>query len=139
MTMESMQVESCDANWNPKFLKPEARTFIHKIGKLTNFLVYSSQSSPFISYSNTKQLSKAMDTFIHTEHHESPILSDCILYPVNSTLKIQLNQKQGDLSAPKLLADLFLDQIIMQLKEHQYHNFLYLGNYFSYYLRGIKV
>ena len=138
-TLENFKAESCDENWKSKFLKSEGRKFVHKLASVKNFMFYWSSDCQFLQYNNINQLGKLMENLIYEEGKNSPLVNDYILHPINGTLKIQLNQKDADFSIPKLIADLGFDQVIIQLKERQWKDILYMGNYFTYYVRGIKV
>ena len=138
-TIENFQAESCDENWQSKFLKSESRKFVYKIASLRNFAVYWSPDCEFLSYKNIQQLGKQMEKLIYENGKRVDIQKDYILHPINGDLKIQLNQKEGDFNVPKLVADLMFDQVIGRLKEKQWQDLIYMGNYFTYYIRGIKV
>lgn len=138
-TLENFRAESCDENWKAKFLKSEGRNFIHKIATVKNFMCYWSPDCNFLSYNNISQLGKLMENLIYEEGKASSLENDFLIYPINGSLKLLLNQSANDFSIPKIIADLAFEQVVVQLKQKQLRDLIYMGNYFSYYSRGIKV
>ena len=47
--------------------------------------------------------------------------------------------KEIDMNVPKLVIDILFNQTRAELGEYQYRDLMHLGNYFAYYMRGLKV
>lgn len=132
LTMEKLSLKSCNDSWEEVFIKTAQQAFYKKL-LLQNLSFYMNNNEVELfskSGMDTKKFSLHMRKIIT----ENKFYRRFIVSPINGELKLIL-QKEGqiDMSKPKLIANLFLDNVNLCLDDRQYKNLLstleYMTNY----------
>eukprot|EP01088_Endostelium_zonatum_P014922 TRINITY_DN3449_c0_g1_i2.p1 TRINITY_DN3449_c0_g1~~TRINITY_DN3449_c0_g1_i2.p1 ORF type:complete len:3344 (+),score=882.14 TRINITY_DN3449_c0_g1_i2:209-10240(+) len=139
ITVESLHIQSTDAEWNPAFLS-ESTPIVHKIVQLRNLAVYWDSAHPFLEYYNTRELSDIMDRLIYQSSRSlNPPTHHYIVQPISSVLKVVMNKSDiPDLNIPKIVVSIVFDKIGVSLERNQYKDILDMMSGLAMYQRSAR-
>ncbi|OQR91902.1 vacuolar protein sorting-associated protein [Achlya hypogyna] len=128
MTIESLHVQSTDAQWTPTYVA-STEPFIYKSVELNHLSVYLNPEGPLVDAANCSldafvdafgsAIPKHMDDSVPSSHH-------FILKPVDVSTHLKVKRDLTDPTTPSMDVHVSIDTVSLQLEEAQYCDLLFL-------------
>ncbi|CAH2071109.1 unnamed protein product, partial [Iphiclides podalirius] len=130
ITLHNLSVHTTDENWKQTVIQ-EAVTKIFKILNLEGLAIYWNPATELYSKSEPQEIKTRLHNEIATKSSQ-PLSYKYALGPINATAKLQLNPKpEGDtpkFSIPKVVLDLDMEQLSVNLTKAQYQDMMLLAD-----------
>ncbi|EQC27277.1 hypothetical protein SDRG_14898 [Saprolegnia diclina VS20] len=130
LTMESLHVQSTDAQWQPTYVA-SSEPFIYKSVELNHLSAYLNPDGPLVDDATTCSLEtftaafgasipKRMDDSVSSSAHHF------ILKPVDASAHLKVKRDVTDPTTPSMDIHVLIDHVALQLEESQYCDLLFL-------------
>ncbi|KDO21654.1 hypothetical protein SPRG_22316 [Saprolegnia parasitica CBS 223.65] len=129
LTMESLHVQSTDAQWQPTYVA-STEPFIYKSVELNHLSAYLNPDGPLVADAASCSLEtftasfgasipKRMNDSVASSHH-------FILKPVDASAHLKVKRDVTDPTTPSMDIHVLIDHVALQLEEAQYCDLLFL-------------
>ncbi|XP_028027252.1 vacuolar protein sorting-associated protein 13 isoform X3 [Bombyx mandarina] len=130
ITLHNLSVHTTDENWKKAVIQ-EAVTKIFKILDLEGLAIYWNPKTDLYSKCGPQEIKSKLEQEIATKSSK-PSFYNYALGPINATAKLKLNPKpEGDtpkFSIPKVILDLHMEQLSVNLNKAQYQDMMLLAD-----------
>jgi len=135
ITLGHLHIQSTDDKWQPTFLTV-GTSIIHKLLTMSNLSVYMNYGKEFLQYHNFADFQHQMTRLIPKD--KAPQDHYYILRPASAEIKANINKNKVDFSRPGVIVDLLLENIEINVDNHQFHGLIDLAQWYTSYFNKLE-
>jgi vacuolar protein sorting-associated protein 13A/C len=140
LTVDSLTARSTDADWRlGAFIDPSVSPIMHKLVQLSSAALYlDAHSAAHLSMlKDGAAIRQAMLAMVARENSPAS-LHQYVVAPMHAELRARINDKDNDLTIPKVRVEAALRMVDIELERHQYLDLLRVTESLSAYAVSIK-
>jgi len=137
ITVDKIHMQSVDGKWEVGMIDI-GQSEMHKLLEIKNLTVYLNPSADPIDYTDADDFVAKMGEYIFKEERPPLKENNYIIKPLNGTMKLDVNMKQRDLSRPKAIVNINIDDVAIEIDRNQYNGALSLVDFITAYISNYK-